>query len=105
MQEVLEACERRQFKLEQQQQKEEDAGHPETWANTTAQTVLEKLIDVSLAFITVLLVLMSTVSSWVAPFFKTALLMLCTPLFLVLLSFLWRHWDVILEYHHLPFCN
>ncbi|XP_006783418.1 transmembrane and coiled-coil domains protein 1-like isoform X1 [Neolamprologus brichardi] len=103
--EVLEACERRQFKLEQQQQKEEDAGHPETWANTTAQTVLEKLIDVSLAFITVLLVLMSTVSSWVAPFFKTALLMLCTLLFLVLLSFLWRHWDVILDYHHLPFCN
>lgn len=91
---MLEACERRQFKLEQQQQKEEDAGHPETWVNTTAQTVLEKLIDVSLAFITVLLVVMSTVSSWVAPFFKTALLMLCMLLFLVLLSFLWRHWDV-----------
>ncbi|XP_006783419.1 transmembrane and coiled-coil domains protein 1-like isoform X2 [Neolamprologus brichardi] len=39
--EVLEACERRQFKLEQQQQKEEDAGHPETWANTTAQTLVQ----------------------------------------------------------------
>ncbi|XP_031615654.1 transmembrane and coiled-coil domains protein 1-like [Oreochromis aureus] len=102
--EVLEDCERRQFKLEQQQ-KEEDAVHPETRANTTAQTLLEKLIDVSLAFVTVLLVLMSTVSSWVAPFFKTARRMLCTLLFLILLSFLWRHWDVILEYHHLHFGN
>ncbi|XP_030586013.1 transmembrane and coiled-coil domains protein 1-like [Archocentrus centrarchus] len=93
--EVLQACETRLFKLEQQQQQEQTM-QPERWTNTTH--LLGKLINVPLAIMAVLLVLVSKVASCVVLFVKTSRRILCTLLFLILLSFLWRHQEVILDH-------
>ncbi|XP_074491804.1 transmembrane and coiled-coil domains protein 1-like [Sebastes fasciatus] len=95
--EALQACQTRLFKMEQQQQVVQLEG----LENTTAQTVLGKLINVLLAVMVVILLFVSTVANCVTKCNR----MLYTLLFVVLFSFLWRHWDAISEYPKYFFCT
>ncbi|XP_040889425.1 transmembrane and coiled-coil domains protein 1-like [Toxotes jaculatrix] len=96
--EALEACQTRISKMELQQQQQVE--QLDGLVKTTAWTLLGKLISVLLAVTSVLLVFVSTVTNCVVPLMKTFSRMLSTLLFVLLFSFLWRHWDTISEYHH-----
>ncbi|XP_070693090.1 transmembrane and coiled-coil domains protein 1-like [Pempheris klunzingeri] len=98
--EALEACQKRLFKMEQQQ-----VVQLEGLENTTARTLLGKLINVLLVVMAVILVFVSTGASCLISLMKTCSCMFFTLLFLLLISLLWRHWDAILEYQHYFFCS
>ncbi|XP_028262383.1 transmembrane and coiled-coil domains protein 1b [Parambassis ranga] len=99
IQEALEACQTRISKMELQQQQQQVV-QLEGLENATARTLLGKLINVLLAVMAVLLVFVSTVANCVVPLMKTRSRTLTTLLLVVLLAFLWRHWDAISEYLH-----
>uniref|UniRef100_A0A8D0AIW5 Transmembrane and coiled-coil domain family 1b n=2 Tax=Sander lucioperca TaxID=283035 RepID=A0A8D0AIW5_SANLU len=99
--EALKTCQTRLFKMEHQQQVVQFEG----LENATAQTLLGKLINVLLAVMAVILVFVSTVANCVIPLMKTYSRMLSTMFFVVLFSFLWRHWDAISEYPNHFFCS
>ncbi|XP_034022407.1 transmembrane and coiled-coil domains protein 1b isoform X2 [Thalassophryne amazonica] len=101
IQEALEACQTRISKMELQQQQQQVV-QLEGLENATARTLLGKLINVLLAVMAVVLVFVSTVANCVVPLMKTRSRTLSTLLIVVILVFLWRHWDAISEYlHHL----
>ncbi|CAK6955472.1 transmembrane and coiled-coil domains protein 1 [Scomber scombrus] len=97
--EVLQACQTRLFKLEQQQ-----VVQLERLENATVHTLLGKLINVLLTIMAVLLLIVSTVANCIVPLMKTYSRMFCMLLFVVLFSFLWRHRDSTSEYLHHLFC-
>uniref|UniRef100_A0A3Q1F2K9 Transmembrane and coiled-coil domain family 1b n=1 Tax=Acanthochromis polyacanthus TaxID=80966 RepID=A0A3Q1F2K9_9TELE len=97
--EALEACQTRISKMELQQQQQQVV-QLEGLENATAWTLLGKLINVLLAVMAVLLVFVSTVANCVVPLMKTRSRTLSTLLLVILLAFLWRHWDAISEYLH-----
>ncbi|XP_010773564.1 transmembrane and coiled-coil domains protein 1b isoform X2 [Notothenia coriiceps] len=97
IQEALEACQTRISKMELQQQQQQVV-QLEGLENATARTLLGKLINVLLAVMAVLLVFVSTVANCVVPLMKTRSRTLSTLLLVILLAFLWRHWDAISEY-------
>ncbi|XP_034441942.1 transmembrane and coiled-coil domains protein 1b isoform X1 [Hippoglossus hippoglossus] len=99
IQEALEACQTRISKMELQQQQQQVV-QLEGLENGTAQNLLGKLINVLLTVMAVLLVFVSTVANCVVPLMKTRSRMLSTLLLVILLAFLWRHWDAISEYLH-----
>ncbi|XP_023269953.1 transmembrane and coiled-coil domains protein 1-like isoform X1 [Seriola lalandi dorsalis] len=99
IQEALEACQTRISKMELQQQQQQVV-QLEGLENATARTLLGKLINVLLAVMAVLLVFVSTVANCVVPLMKTRSRTLSTLLLVILLAFLWRHWDAISEYLH-----
>ncbi|XP_041836526.1 transmembrane and coiled-coil domains protein 1b isoform X1 [Melanotaenia boesemani] len=99
IQEALEACQTRISKMELQQQQQQVV-QLEGLENATARTLLGKLINVLLAVMAVLLVFVSTVANCVVPLMKTRSRTLSTLLLVILLAFLWRHWDAISEYFH-----
>ncbi|XP_067443440.1 transmembrane and coiled-coil domains protein 1b isoform X1 [Thunnus thynnus] len=99
IQEALEACQTRISKMELQQQQQQVV-QLEGLENATARTLLGKLINVLLAVMAVLLVFVSTVANCVVPLMKTRSRTLSTLLLIILLAFLWRHWDAISEYVH-----
>ncbi|TMS19492.1 Transmembrane and coiled-coil domains protein 1 [Larimichthys crocea] len=99
IQEALEACQTRISKMELQQQQQQVV-QLEGLENATARTLLGKLINVLLAVMAVLLVFVSTVANCVVPLMKTRSRTLSTLLLIILLAFLWRHWDAISEYLH-----
>ncbi|RVE73223.1 hypothetical protein OJAV_G00048060 [Oryzias javanicus] len=98
-QEALEACQTRISKMELQQQQQQVV-QLEGLENATARTLLGKLINVLLAVMAVLLVFVSTVANCVVPLMKTRSRTFSTLLLVILLAFLWRHWDAISEYFH-----
>ncbi|XP_076012790.1 transmembrane and coiled-coil domains protein 1b isoform X2 [Genypterus blacodes] len=97
IQEALEACQTRISKMELQQQQQQVV-QLEGLENATARTLLGKLINVLLAVMAVLLVFVSTVANCVVPLMKTRSRTLSTLLLIILLAFLWRHWEAISEY-------
>ncbi|XP_062400795.1 transmembrane and coiled-coil domains protein 1b [Sardina pilchardus] len=97
IQEALEACQTRISKMELQQQQQQVV-QLEGLENATARTLLGKLINVLLALMAVLLVFVSTVANCVVPLMKTRSRTLSTLLLVLLLAFLWRHWEVISQY-------
>ncbi|XP_063766336.1 transmembrane and coiled-coil domains protein 1b isoform X2 [Eleginops maclovinus] len=97
IQEALEACQTRISKMELQQQQQQVV-QLEGLENATARTLLGKLINVLLAVMAVLLVFVSTVANCVVPLMKTRSRTLSTLLLVILLAFLWRHWDAFSEY-------
>uniref|UniRef100_A0A4W6EEM7 Transmembrane and coiled-coil domain family 1b n=1 Tax=Lates calcarifer TaxID=8187 RepID=A0A4W6EEM7_LATCA len=99
IQEALEACQTRISKMELQQQQQQVV-QLEGLENATARTLLGKLINVLLAVMAVVLVFVSTVANCVVPLMKTRSRTLSTLLLVILLAFLWRHWDAISEYLH-----
>ncbi|TNN85532.1 Transmembrane and coiled-coil domains protein 1 [Liparis tanakae] len=99
IQEALEACQTRISKMELQQQQQQVV-QLEGLENATARTLLGKLINVLLAVMAVLLVFVSTVANCVVPLMKTRSRTFSTLLLVILLAFLWRHWDAISEYLH-----
>lgn len=99
LQEALEACQTRISKMELQQQQQQVV-QLEGLENATARTLLGKLINVLLAVMAVLLVFVSTVANCVVPLMKTRSRTLSTLLLVILLAFLWRHWDAISDYLH-----
>uniref|UniRef100_A0A8C7Z072 Transmembrane and coiled-coil domain family 1b n=1 Tax=Oryzias sinensis TaxID=183150 RepID=A0A8C7Z072_9TELE len=98
-QEALEACQTRISKMELQQQQQQVV-QLEGLENATARTLLGKLINVLLAVMAVLLVFVSTVANCVVPLMKTRSRTFSTLLLVILLAFLWRHWEAISEYFH-----
>ncbi|XP_054881918.1 transmembrane and coiled-coil domains protein 1b isoform X1 [Poeciliopsis prolifica] len=99
IQEALEACQTRISKMELQQQQQQVV-QLEGLENATARTLLGKLINILLAVMAVLLVFVSTVANCVVPLMKTRSRTLSTLLLVILLAFLWRHWEAISEYLH-----
>ncbi|XP_068598317.1 transmembrane and coiled-coil domains protein 1b isoform X1 [Brachionichthys hirsutus] len=99
IQEALEACQTRISKMELQQQQQQVV-QLEGLENATARTLLGKLINVLLAVMAVLLVFVSTVANCVVPLMKTRSRTLSTLLLLLIVAFLWRHWDAMSEYLH-----
>lgn len=99
IQEALEACQTRISKMELQQQQQQVV-QLEGLENATARTLLGKLINVLLAVMAVLLVFVSTVANCVVPLMKTRSRTLSTLLLVILLAFLWRHWEAMSEYLH-----
>ncbi|XP_059184351.1 transmembrane and coiled-coil domains protein 1b isoform X2 [Centropristis striata] len=99
IQEALEACQTRISKMELQQQQQQVV-QLEGLENATARTLLGKLINVLLAVMAVLLVFVSTVANCVVPLMKTRSRTLSTVLLVILLAFLWRHWEAFSEYLH-----
>ncbi|KAL2091592.1 hypothetical protein ACEWY4_013855 [Coilia grayii] len=97
IQEALEACQTRISKMELQQQQQQVV-QLEGLENATARTLLGKLINVLLALMAVLLVFVSTVANCVVPLMKTRSRTLSTLLLVLMLAFLWRHWEVISQY-------
>ncbi|XP_031430072.1 transmembrane and coiled-coil domains protein 1 isoform X4 [Clupea harengus] len=93
IQEALEACQTRVSKMELQQQQVVQLEGLESGA--AARTLLGKLISVLLALMAVLLVFVSALANCVVPLMKTRGRSLSTLLFLLLLAFLWRNWDVL----------
>lgn len=87
LQEVLESCQTRVWKLEAQQQQavqvEVEAG----------RMLLGKGISVLLAVATLLLVCVSTAARFVSPVLRSRLHLLVTALTALLLSLLWRNWE------------
>lgn len=80
------------------QQQQQQVVQLEGLENATARTLLGKLINVLLAVMAVLLVFVSTVANCVVPLMKTRSRTLSTLLLVILLAFLWRHWEAISEY-------
>ncbi|XP_035517334.1 transmembrane and coiled-coil domains protein 1-like [Morone saxatilis] len=94
--EVLEACQTRLFKMEQQQQ----AGQVEGLESGTARTLFGKLINVLLLAVMAVVVFVSTC---VVLFMKTRSCMLYTLLLVVVVF--WRQWDAVSEYLYYFICT
>ncbi|KAI5937349.1 Transmembrane and coiled-coil domains protein 1 [Manis javanica] len=97
IQEALEACQTRISKMELQQQQQQVV-QLEGLESATARNLLGKLINVLLAVMAVLLVFVSTVANCVLPLMKTRNRTFSTLFLVVLLAFLWKHWDALFSY-------
>ncbi|NXM73892.1 TMCC1 protein, partial [Serilophus lunatus] len=97
IQEALEACQTRISKMELQQQQQQVV-QLEGLENATARNLLGKFINILLAVMAVLLVFVSTVANCVVPLMKTRSRTFSTLLVVVLVAFLWKHWDAITGY-------
>ncbi|RMB99254.1 hypothetical protein DUI87_23987 [Hirundo rustica rustica] len=104
IQEAVESCLTRVTKLELQQQQQQVV-QLEGVENANARALLGKFINVILALMAVLLVFVSTIANFITPLMKTRARILSTALLVLLLFFLWKHWDSIsycLEHVLLP---
>ncbi|NXR38538.1 TMCC2 protein, partial [Zosterops hypoxanthus] len=104
IQEAVESCLTRVTKLELQQQQQQVV-QLEGVENANARALLGKFINVILALMAVLLVFVSTIANFITPLMKTRMRILSTALLVLLLLFLWKHWDSIsyfLEHVLLP---
>ncbi|NXN78791.1 TMCC2 protein, partial [Bombycilla garrulus] len=104
IQEAVESCLTRVTKLELQQQQQQVV-QLEGVENANARALLGKFINVILALMAVLLVFVSTIANFITPLMKTRARILSTALLVLLLLFLWKHWDSIsyvLEHVLLP---
>ncbi|XP_001363987.1 transmembrane and coiled-coil domain protein 3 isoform X3 [Monodelphis domestica] len=92
IQEALESCQTRISKLELHQQ-EQQALQTDT---VNAKVLLGKCINVILAFMTVILVCVSTIAKFVAPMMKSRFHILGTFFAVTLLAIFCKNWDHIL---------
>ncbi|KAG8137971.1 hypothetical protein E2320_003906, partial [Naja naja] len=92
VQEALESCQTRVAKLELHQQ-EQQALQSET---VNAKVLLGKSINVVLAFMTVILVCVSTIAKFIAPMMKSRFHIICTFFAVTLLAILCKNWDHII---------
>ncbi|XP_053884161.1 transmembrane and coiled-coil domain protein 3 isoform X1 [Malaclemys terrapin pileata] len=92
VQEALESCQTRVFKLEFHQQ-EQQALQSET---VNARVLLGKCINVILAFMTVILVCVSTIAKFIAPMMKSRFHIICTFFAVTLLAIFCKNWDHII---------
>ncbi|XP_068951278.1 transmembrane and coiled-coil domain protein 3 [Petaurus breviceps papuanus] len=92
VQEALESCQTRISKLELHQQ-EQQALQTDT---VNAKVLLGKCINVILAFMTVILVCVSTIAKFVAPMMKSRFHILGTFFAVTLLAIFCKNWDHIL---------
>ncbi|XP_068013814.1 transmembrane and coiled-coil domains protein 1 isoform X1 [Melanerpes formicivorus] len=97
IQEALEACQTRISKMELQQQQQQVV-QLEGLENATARNLLGKFINILLAVMAVLLVFVSTVANCVVPLMKTRNRTFSTLFLVVLIAFLWKHWDALTGY-------
>lgn len=91
-QEALESCQTRISKLELHQQ-EQQALQTDT---VNAKVLLGKCINVILAFMTVILVCVSTIAKFVSPMMKSRFHILGTFFAVTLLAIFCKNWDHIL---------
>lgn len=91
-QEALESCQTRISKLELHQQ-EQQALQTDT---VNAKVLLGKCINVVLAFMTVILVCVSTIAKFVSPMMKSRFHILGTFFAVTLLAIFCKNWDHIL---------
>lgn len=80
------------------QQQQQQVVQLEGLESATARNLLGKLINVLLAVMAVLLVFVSTVANCVLPLMKTRNRTFSTLFLVVLLAFLWKHWDALFSY-------
>ncbi|XP_060101174.1 transmembrane and coiled-coil domain protein 3 isoform X1 [Heteronotia binoei] len=92
VQEALESCQTRVSKLELHQQ-EQQALQSET---VNAKVLLGKCINVVLAFMTVILVCVSTIAKFIAPMMRSRFHILCTFFAVTVLAILCKNWDHII---------
>ncbi|XP_032913930.1 transmembrane and coiled-coil domain protein 3 isoform X2 [Catharus ustulatus] len=92
VQEALESCQTRVSKLELHQQ-EQQAQQSET---VNAKVLLGKCINVILAFMTVILVCVSTIAKFIAPMMKSRFHIICTFFAVTLLAIFCKNWDHII---------
>lgn len=92
LQEALESCQTRVSKLELHQQ-EQQAQQSET---VNAKVLLGKCINVILAFMTVILVCVSTIAKFIAPMMKSRCHIICTFFAVTLLAIFCKNWDHII---------
>lgn len=92
LQEALESCQTRVSKLELHQQ-EQQAQQSET---VNAKVLLGKCINVILAFMTVILVCVSTIAKFIAPMMKSRFHIICTFFAVTLLAIFCKNWDHII---------
>ncbi|XP_030070930.1 transmembrane and coiled-coil domain protein 3 isoform X2 [Microcaecilia unicolor] len=92
IQEALESCQTRISKLEIHQQ-EQQAVQSET---VNAKVLLGKCINIILAFMTVILVCVSTVAKFIAPMMKSRFHIICTFFAVTLLAIFCKNWDHII---------
>nr|XP_056702714.1 transmembrane and coiled-coil domain protein 3 isoform X3 [Euleptes europaea] len=90
--EALESCQTRVSKLELHQQ-EQQALQSET---VNAKVLLGKCINVVLAFMTVILVCVSTIAKFIAPMMRSRFHILCTFFAVTALAILCKNWDHII---------
>ncbi|XP_048356557.1 transmembrane and coiled-coil domain protein 3 isoform X3 [Sphaerodactylus townsendi] len=90
--EALESCQTRVSKLELHQQ-EQQALQSET---VNAKVLLGKCINVVLAFMTVILVCVSTIAKFIAPMMRSRFHILCTFFAVTVLAILCKNWDHII---------
>ncbi|XP_063076655.1 transmembrane and coiled-coil domains protein 1 isoform X2 [Engraulis encrasicolus] len=95
IQEALEACQTRVSKMELQQQQQQVVQLEGLESAVAARTLLGKLISVLLALMAVLLVFVSAIANCVVPLMKTRGRSLSTLLFLILVTFLWKNWELL----------
>ncbi|XP_064010964.1 transmembrane and coiled-coil domain protein 3 isoform X2 [Pogoniulus pusillus] len=91
VQEALESCQTRVSKLELHQQ-EQQAQQSET---VNAKVLLGKCINIILAFMTVILVCVSTMAKFLAPMMRSRLHICCTFCAVTLLAVFCKNWDHI----------
>nr|XP_033808672.1 transmembrane and coiled-coil domain protein 3 isoform X2 [Geotrypetes seraphini]XP_033808673.1 transmembrane and coiled-coil domain protein 3 isoform X2 [Geotrypetes seraphini] len=92
IQEALESCQTRISKLELHQQ-EQQAVQSET---INAKVLLGKCINVVVAFMTVILVCVSTIAKFIAPLMKSRFHIMCTFFAVTLLAIFCKNWDHII---------
>ncbi|XP_078532099.1 transmembrane and coiled-coil domain protein 3 isoform X2 [Lissotriton helveticus] len=92
IQEALETCQTRISKLELHQQ-EQQSVQLET---VNAKVLLGKCINIILAFMTVILVCVSTIAKFIAPLMKSRLHIICTVCAVTLLAVFCKNWDHII---------
>ncbi|KAG7522979.1 transmembrane and coiled-coil domain 3-like [Solea senegalensis] len=90
IQEALESCQTRVFKLELQQQHQQQTVQLESH---DARVLLGKSINIMLAIITVILVCVSTVAKFAAPLMRSRYHVVATILGICFLTIFWKSWD------------
>ncbi|MEQ2199447.1 hypothetical protein XENOCAPTIV_028206 [Xenoophorus captivus] len=90
IQEALESCQTRVYKLELQQQHQQQTVQLES---PDARVLLGKSINIMLAIITVILVCVSTAAKFAAPLMKSRYHMVATLLGVCFLTVFWKNWD------------
>ncbi|XP_028809805.1 transmembrane and coiled-coil domain protein 3 [Denticeps clupeoides] len=89
IQEVLESCQTRVFKLELQQQQQQIV----QLESADAKVLLGKCINIMLAIVTVILVCVSTAAKFTAPLMRSRLHVLGTFLTVCALAAVWKNWE------------
>ncbi|XP_046396485.1 transmembrane and coiled-coil domains protein 1 isoform X2 [Ischnura elegans] len=95
--EMLESCHTKIFKLEHQQQQQQQYVTLEGIENGNARALVVKLINVVLTVLQVVLLVVATAAGIMTPFLKTRLRILTTILFIASIVFVLKQWPEMSE--------